>query len=62
MSIDRESLNCLKEIRDACAACFRIIGKYELARELEDELLEAGIKKGFGVRFQELIKKLEEDL
>jgi hypothetical protein len=48
-----------KEMRDACAACFRVIASNNLTEELEEELVRTEIEPGFGVRCQNLIKKLE---
>jgi hypothetical protein len=56
-----KEIDIMIEIRNACAACFRVIARYKLAEELERELIEANVKKGFGVRFQKLIKKQEKN-
>jgi hypothetical protein len=55
----KEVLPILKEMRDACAACFRVIASNNLVKEFEEELVRKKIKPGFGVRCQDLIKKLE---
>lgn len=52
-------IDVLIEMRNACAACFRVIAKNELVKELEIELIGANVKKGFGIRFQKFIKKWE---
>jgi len=57
--MNKTDIKCLKEMRNACAACFRVIARHELAEELEEELVLSNIKEGFGFRFQELIKKFE---
>jgi hypothetical protein len=60
MKNKKEILLVLKEMRDACAACFRVIGMdHKSVRLLNVALKEAKIKEGFGMRCQELIKKLE---
>lgn len=51
----------LKEMREACGACFRVITRHELAEDLENELLLMDVKNGFGVRCQNLIKELEHE-
>jgi hypothetical protein len=56
--MNNAEIECMQEMRNACAACFRVIAKHELAEELEKELLDADVKKGFGVRFQDLIEKI----
>lgn len=43
----------LAETLTACAACFRVIARHDLADELDTELHEAGVRKGFGVRASE---------
>jgi len=54
-----EIIRSLKEMREVCAVCFRIIGQTDKEVDLlEDELNRIGIKHGFGLRCQELIKKL----
>ena len=58
--MNKKHLDCLKEMREACAACFRVIARHELAEELETELTTSNVKKGFGVRFQDMIKEIEE--
>ena len=57
--MNKKHLDCLKEMREACAACFRVIARHELAEELEIELTLANVEKGFGVRFQDMIKTKE---
>ena len=54
-----EIIACLKEMREACAACFRVIYLRGLTEALEAEMLSTAVKDGFGVRCQDLIKKLE---
>ncbi len=54
-----EIITTLKEIREGCAACFRVIADGGLDRQLEIELRRSGIKFGFGTRCQDLISKLE---
>lgn len=48
----------LTEMRDACAAAMRVLAKWELAEEFEKELIRVGVKNGFGVRANELLKEL----
>lgn len=67
MATDKqEIIDCLKEMREANAACFRVIAnRIKSVNELEQELAqvraETGYcKDGFGARCQDLIKKLEE--
>jgi hypothetical protein len=49
-----------KEMREAAAACFRVIASVpNLIQELEKELHRVGISDGFGERIQEVIKKAE---
>ena len=55
----KEVLLVLKEMRNACAVCFRVIASNNLVKEFEEELVRTKIKPGFGVRCQNLIKKLE---
>ena len=57
--MNQTDIKCLKEMRNACATCFRVIARHELAEELEEELVTSNIKEGFGFRFQQLIKKLD---
>jgi hypothetical protein len=60
MKNKKEILLVLKEMRDACAACFRVIAIDDKSvRLLSVALKEAKIKEGFGGRCQDLIKKLE---
>ena len=59
MTNNTEIIEILKEMREACAACFRVIARYDLSAELGHELGETIVKDGFGVRCQKLIKKLE---
>jgi len=55
----REVLPILKEMRDIYAICFRVIAYNNLIEEFEKELVRIKIKPGFGIRCQNLIKKLE---
>ena len=48
-----------KEMREACAACFRIIAWRGSSKKLESVLRESGVRSGFGVRCQKVIAKLE---
>lgn len=57
--MNKTNLDSLKEMRNACAACFRVIARHELAEELETELILANVKEGFGLRFQNAIKAIE---
>jgi hypothetical protein len=54
-----ETIGCLKEMREACAACLRVLYIEGLVDEIENEWKKIGIKRGFGKRCQELIAKLE---
>ena len=54
-----EIIEVLKEMREACAACFRVIDRYDLSAELGHELGETIVGDGFGVRCQEMIKRLD---
>ncbi len=56
-----EIIACLKEMREACAACFRVIYSGHLSHDLGKELTVLKIKDGFGIRCQELIRKLQGD-
>jgi hypothetical protein len=50
-------LSCM-ELREACAACFRVIAhRSETVDEMEAELKRVGLKPAFGVRGQEAITK-----
>lgn len=54
------TIDCLKELREACAAAFRVIDKSAvLDGEPTLELEAAGVKPGFGVRAQQEIARLE---
>lgn len=57
--MNKTKIKLLKEMRDACAACFRVIARHGLAKELEIELTISYVEKGFGVRFQKLIDELD---
>ena len=60
MTEKQEIIDCLKEMREVCAACFRVIDNASMGVVLlEYELNKLGIKGGFGLRCQNLIKKLE---
>ena len=55
-----ELLASCKELREACAACFRVIARVpNLSEKLEVELRVAGVEKGFGKRAGDLISKVE---
>ncbi len=45
----------LKEMKMACAACFRVIAVAALDKELEAELKAAGVENGFGKRAGEAL-------
>ncbi len=55
--LDQVDIDCLIEMRNACAACFRVIADNDLDFSLAFQLRKSGIKDGFGVRFQELIDR-----
>lgn len=57
----KEIISCLKEMREACAACFRVIGRHELTGVLETEFHKTIVQNGFGVKCQKLIEKLEKE-
>jgi len=61
--ITREQLIAgLKEMREACAACFRVIIRYPgAAQQLDEELAKAGVPPGFGVAVQTLIAAAEKN-
>lgn len=46
----------LREARDACAACFRVIAEAGLSERLEAELQAAGVENGFGARMDAALK------
>ena len=48
----REQIEAHQEVLAACAACFSVIARHNLADELEQELKARGVKEGFGVRSQ----------
>ena len=54
-----ELLASLKEMREACAACFRVIAKHKLSEDAEDEFILSGLRKRFGVRTGAAIAKAE---
>ena len=65
-----ELLSALKEMREACCAAMRVIANLDAlkqvgaeadnrAQRFADELKTLGIAKGFGVRAQEAISKVE---
>jgi hypothetical protein len=60
-TIDIErTIAVLRELREASAACFRVIYRNKLPTlELEIELREAHVQNGFGVRAQKEIARLE---
>ena len=59
-----EIIKTLTEMREVCAACFRVIYFQEdrgyLIAQMEAELKNLGIINGFGKRCQDLIEKLEQ--
>ncbi len=55
--LDQTDVDCMIEMRNACAACFRVLARNELAPQVELELEHSGVKKEFGMRFQELIDR-----
>jgi hypothetical protein len=60
-----EIIHTLKEMREVCAACFRVIyfadgGVDYLINGMEVEFKRLGIDNGFGKRCQDLIEKLEQ--
>lgn len=57
--MNKTKIESLKEMRNACAACFRVIARHGLGEELEIELTISYVEKGFGVRFQKLIDELD---
>ena len=58
-----ETIQSLMEMREVCAACFRVIAKRpETGNELEAELKRIGMKAGFGVRCQDIIARAMEEL
>jgi len=54
-----ELLDACKELRAACAACFRVIGAAGLVDQIEAELDTAGVTEGFGSRAGAAIAKAE---
>ncbi len=56
---DTELLECLREMRDACAICFRVIAGAGLADAVDAEFRRCGMKEGFGVRAGDAIAKAE---
>jgi hypothetical protein len=53
-------IESLKEMREACAACFRVIAKRsETIDEAEAEFSRIGLKEGFGGRCQDVIAEAE---
>lgn len=54
-----EIIEVLKEMREACAVCFRVIDRYDLSAELGMELGETIVEDGFGKRCQEMINRLQ---
>lgn len=56
-----ELLESLMEMREACAACFRVIATQEgLVDAAEREFTSARLREGFGVRAQDAIAKASE--
>ena len=52
------AVELLKEMREACAACFRVIAQTEdptIMERFDAELSKCGVKEGFGVRTQDFI-------
>jgi len=54
-----EIITILKEMRNACAACFRVVHDGKLSLQLEKELNKSKIQYGFGLRCQKLIDRLD---
>ena len=54
-----ELLAALKEMREACAAAFRVIQHGNLSGAFIKEAEAAGVTNGFGVRAQDAIAKAE---
>jgi len=56
-------LACLKEMREACASCFRVIAVTDVPDNLipllQAELKESGVADGFGLRADAAIAKAE---
>lgn len=52
-------LYSLQEMRDACAACFRVVSRHPLVDEMKAEFDRIGIQDGFGVRADQAIAKTE---
>jgi hypothetical protein len=51
-------IEALDEMREAAAACFRVIASVpKLSDRLEQELIRAGVKEGFGGRAQDVLAK-----
>ena len=61
MADSNELLAACKELRDACAACFRVIARHDmdLFKEFDSEWRLSGITHGFGVRADRAIAKAE---
>lgn len=71
--LERELLDALKEIREACCAGMRVIAEIDTPTKLKallgtpesrqqafiDECKVVGVKAGFGVRADSLIQRLE---
>ena len=68
--IERELVDCCKELRDAVAAAMRVVADLDVAERLGwaadtrqqrfiDELHMVGVKDGFGKRADALIAKAE---
>jgi hypothetical protein len=55
-------LRVAKELREACAACFRVICDHGAIDAVEAELKRIGIKDGFGKRAQDTIAEVENGL
>jgi len=61
MAAAPEMLEALMELREACAACFRIIAQEPgLATKLDEEFQRIGLNPGFGVRAQDVVRKVTE--
>ena len=54
-------LASLKEMREALAAAMRVILTYGMTQEFDTELRRIGMKPGFGVRAEDIIKHFETD-
>ena len=58
--MNEDLLNSLKEMREACAACFRVILQFDGATDILDaEFRRIGIREGFGQRASQAIAQAE---